>query len=126
MFSLFHPQIDEQLQCLTKALELSEENISLRFLVCSLLRDIAGAYFPECIIRPFGSTVNSFGKLGCDLDMFLDLDGIYASNQKTVSFFSSDGLTLTTCNIIYIICCFLPLLLGDKNIKVFSYTFYYK
>ncbi|XP_056627919.1 poly(A) RNA polymerase, mitochondrial isoform X2 [Triplophysa dalaica] len=77
--------IDEQLQCLTKALELSEENISLRFLVCSLLRDIAGAYFPECIIRPFGSTVNSFGKLGCDLDMFLDLDGIYASNQKTGS-----------------------------------------
>lgn len=84
-FSLFHPQIDQQVQCLTEASQLTEENISLRFLVCSLLRDIAGAYFPECIIRPFGSTVNSFGKLGCDLDMFLDLDGIYASRQKMVS-----------------------------------------
>ncbi|XP_055032102.1 poly(A) RNA polymerase, mitochondrial [Misgurnus anguillicaudatus] len=77
--------IDEQLLCLTEALQLTEENISLRFLVCSLLRDIAAAYFPECIIRPFGSTVNSFGKLGCDLDMFLDLDGIYAPSQKSGS-----------------------------------------
>ncbi|XP_073684759.1 poly(A) RNA polymerase, mitochondrial [Garra rufa] len=74
--------IDEQLQCLTEALQLTEENVSLRFLVCSLLQDIAGAYFPECIIRPFGSTVNSFGKLGCDVDMILDLDGIYATSQK--------------------------------------------
>ncbi|KAG1931838.1 poly(A) RNA polymerase, mitochondrial [Pimephales promelas] len=73
--------IDEQLQCLTEALQLTEENISLRFLVCSLLGDIARAYFPECIIRPFGSTVNGFGKLGCDVDMILDLDGIYATSQ---------------------------------------------
>lgn len=78
-------QIDEQLQCLTETLQLTEENISLRFLVCSLLRDIAGAYFPECIIRPFGSSVNSFGKLGCDVDMILDLNGIYATSQKKVS-----------------------------------------
>ncbi|XP_016126493.1 poly(A) RNA polymerase, mitochondrial-like [Sinocyclocheilus grahami] len=77
--------IDEQLQCLTETLQLTEENISLRFLVCSLLRDIAGAYFPECIIRPFGSSVNSFGKLGCDVDMILELDGIYATSQKKVS-----------------------------------------
>lgn len=79
------PQVDEQLQCLTETLQLTEENISLRFLVCSLLGDIAGAYFPECIIRPFGSTVNSFGKLGCDVDMILDLDGIYARSQRKVS-----------------------------------------
>ncbi|XP_076855683.1 poly(A) RNA polymerase, mitochondrial [Brachyhypopomus gauderio] len=74
--------IDEQLRCLTEAYQLSEEDISLRFLVCSLLGDIAAAYFPECIIRPFGSTVNSFGKLGCDLDMFLDLDGIIGQKQS--------------------------------------------
>ncbi|KAM9463087.1 poly(A) RNA polymerase, mitochondrial [Clarias gariepinus] len=74
--------IDQQLQSLTELYQLTDENISLRFLVCSLLRDIAAAYFPECIIRPFGSTVNSFGKLGCDLDMFLDLDGISRQNQR--------------------------------------------
>ncbi|XP_062859760.1 poly(A) RNA polymerase, mitochondrial isoform X2 [Trichomycterus rosablanca] len=80
--------IDQQLHCLTEAYQLTEDNISLRFLVCSLLRDIAAAYFPECTIRPFGSTVNSFGKLGCDLDMFLDLDGISGQNQKKGSGFS--------------------------------------
>ncbi|KAK1794072.1 hypothetical protein P4O66_010975, partial [Electrophorus voltai] len=74
--------VDEQLRCLTEAYQLSEEDISLRFLVCSLLGDIAAAYFPECIIRPFGSTVNSFGKLGCDLDMFLDLDGVSGQKQS--------------------------------------------
>ncbi|KAG9267965.1 poly(A) RNA polymerase, mitochondrial [Astyanax mexicanus] len=74
--------VDQQMQCLTEACQLTEENISLRFLVCSLLRDIAAAYFPDCIIRPFGSTVNSFGKLGCDLDMFLDLDAVSGHDQS--------------------------------------------
>ncbi|KAB5555680.1 hypothetical protein PHYPO_G00036890 [Pangasianodon hypophthalmus] len=47
--------IDQQLQCLTDLYQLTEENISLRF---------------------------CFGKLGCDLDMFLDLDGISGQNQR--------------------------------------------
>ncbi|XP_029004135.1 poly(A) RNA polymerase, mitochondrial [Betta splendens] len=73
--------IDQQITSLTEAYQLTEENIRLRFLVCSLLKDIAAAYFPECTIRPFGSSVNGFGKLGCDLDMFLDLDGISGRNM---------------------------------------------
>ncbi|XP_071753043.1 poly(A) RNA polymerase, mitochondrial isoform X1 [Centroberyx gerrardi] len=74
--------IDQQITSLTEAYQLTEENTRLRFLVCSLLKDIAAAYFPECTIRPFGSSVNGFGKLGCDLDMFLDLDGISGRNIK--------------------------------------------
>lgn len=81
---LFHPQIDHQITSLTEAYQLTEENSRLRFLVCSLLKDIAAAYFPESTIRPFGSSVNGFGKLGCDLDMFLDLDGISGRNIKMV------------------------------------------
>ncbi|KAM4606241.1 poly(A) RNA polymerase, mitochondrial [Polymixia lowei] len=74
--------IDQQVTSLTEAYQLTEENTCLRFLVCSLLKDIAAAYFPECTIRPFGSSVNGFGKLGCDLDMFLDLDSISGRNIK--------------------------------------------
>nr|XP_008537831.1 PREDICTED: poly(A) RNA polymerase, mitochondrial isoform X3 [Equus przewalskii] len=68
--------IDDQLDTLLKASQLTEENTRLRYLTCSLIEDVAGAYFPDCAVRPFGSSVNSFGKLGCDLDMFLDLDEI--------------------------------------------------
>ncbi|XP_077410634.1 poly(A) RNA polymerase, mitochondrial isoform X2 [Vanacampus margaritifer] len=74
--------IDQQIVSLTEAYQLTEENSRLRFLVCSMLKDIAAAYFPECSIKPFGSSVNGFGKLGCDLDMFLDLDGISGRNLK--------------------------------------------
>lgn len=78
-------QIDQQITSLTEAYQLTEENSRLRFLVCSLLKDIAAAYFPECNIKPFGSSVNGFGKLGCDLDMFLDLDSISGRNVKMVN-----------------------------------------
>lgn len=81
---LFPPQIDQQVTSLTETYQLTEENSRLRFLVCSLLQDIAAAYFPECTIKPFGSSVNGFGKLGCDLDMILDLDGISGRKAKTV------------------------------------------
>ncbi|KAG9332111.1 hypothetical protein JZ751_015853 [Albula glossodonta] len=82
--------VDQQMYSLTEEYQLTEENVCLRFLVCSLLKDIAAAYFPECIIRPFGSSVNGFGKLGCDLDMFLDLDPISRGNIKQ----PSGGLSL--------------------------------
>ncbi|XP_068603997.1 poly(A) RNA polymerase, mitochondrial [Brachionichthys hirsutus] len=68
--------IDQQMTSLTEAYELTEASIRLRFLTCSLVQDVAAAFFPECTIQPFGSTVNGFGKLGCDLDMILDLDNI--------------------------------------------------
>ncbi|KAM8822570.1 poly(A) RNA polymerase, mitochondrial [Spinachia spinachia] len=74
--------IDQQMTSLTDIYQVTEENSRLRFLVCSLLKDIAAAYFPECTIKLFGSSVNGFGKLGCDLDMFLDLDGISGRNAK--------------------------------------------
>uniref|UniRef100_G7PEP3 Mitochondrial poly(A) polymerase n=1 Tax=Macaca fascicularis TaxID=9541 RepID=G7PEP3_MACFA len=64
----------DQLNTLLKEFQLTEENTKLRYLTCSLIEDIAAAYFPDCVVRPFGSSVNTFGKLGCDLDMFLDLD----------------------------------------------------
>ncbi|XP_004455874.2 poly(A) RNA polymerase, mitochondrial [Dasypus novemcinctus] len=86
LFELLHyaDSIDDQLHNLLKEFQITEENTKLRYLTCSLIEDIAAAYFPHCTVRPFGSSVNSFGKLGCDLDMFLDLDEIEKLHaQKT-------------------------------------------
>uniref|UniRef100_A0A8C7KGN5 Mitochondrial poly(A) polymerase n=1 Tax=Oncorhynchus kisutch TaxID=8019 RepID=A0A8C7KGN5_ONCKI len=59
---------------------LSKEDKCLCFLVCSLLNGIAAAYFPERNILP--SSMNGFRKLGCELDMFHDLDDINGRNLK--------------------------------------------
>uniref|UniRef100_A0A8C6U4N3 Mitochondrial poly(A) polymerase n=1 Tax=Neogobius melanostomus TaxID=47308 RepID=A0A8C6U4N3_9GOBI len=75
-------QLEQQIVSLTEAHSLTDENTRLRFLVCSLLNDIAAAYFPQSSIKPFGSSVNGFGKLGCDLDMILDLDGTSEGNAN--------------------------------------------
>lgn len=64
--------------------QLTEENIRLRFLTCSLVRDFARAYFPDSTVKPFGSSVNTFGKLGCDLDMFLDFHDTQKHSTKMV------------------------------------------
>ncbi|XP_019587090.2 poly(A) RNA polymerase, mitochondrial [Rhinolophus sinicus] len=80
--------IDDQLNTLLKEFQLTEENTKLRYFTSSLIEDIAAAYFPDCAVRPFGSSVNGFGKLGCDLDMFLDLDEIGKfSDHKTLGNF---------------------------------------
>lgn len=79
-------QFDQQITSLAESYQLTEENTRLRFLVCSLLKDVAAPFFPECTIKPFGSSVNGFGKMGCDLDMFLDLDGISGRKVKQVIF----------------------------------------
>uniref|UniRef100_K7GC07 Mitochondrial poly(A) polymerase n=1 Tax=Pelodiscus sinensis TaxID=13735 RepID=K7GC07_PELSI len=81
--------VSNQLYTLMDEYQLTEENIKLRFLVCSLIQDIACAYFPESTVKPFGSSVNTFGKLGCDLDMFLDLDeiGQNSTRAKTGAFY---------------------------------------
>ncbi|XP_037746852.1 poly(A) RNA polymerase, mitochondrial isoform X1 [Chelonia mydas] len=75
--------VSNQLYTLMDEYQLTEENTKLRFLACSLIQEIACAYFPECTVKPFGSSVNTFGKLGCDLDMFLDLDEIERSPTRT-------------------------------------------
>uniref|UniRef100_A0A8C0W498 Poly(A) RNA polymerase, mitochondrial n=2 Tax=Castor canadensis TaxID=51338 RepID=A0A8C0W498_CASCN len=79
--------IDDQLNSLLRKFQLTEEN-KLRYLTCSFIEDIAAAYFPDCTVRPFGSSVNTFGKLGCDLDMFLDLDefGKVSTNKNVGNF----------------------------------------
>uniref|UniRef100_A0A8C9N0D8 Mitochondrial poly(A) polymerase n=1 Tax=Serinus canaria TaxID=9135 RepID=A0A8C9N0D8_SERCA len=76
--------ISSQMYILLNEYQLTEENIKLRFLACSLVRDFARAYFPDSTVKPFGSSVNMFGKLGSDVDMFLDFGdtGKHATKMK--------------------------------------------
>ncbi|NXW77806.1 PAPD1 protein, partial [Hirundo rustica] len=76
--------ISSQMYILLNEYQLTEENIKLRFLACSLVRDFACAYFPDSTVKPFGSSVNTFGKLGSDVDMFLDFcdTGKHATKMK--------------------------------------------
>uniref|UniRef100_A0A6J0U772 Poly(A) RNA polymerase, mitochondrial n=1 Tax=Pogona vitticeps TaxID=103695 RepID=A0A6J0U772_9SAUR len=84
--------VSDQLLMLTEMYQLTEENTRLRFLVCSLVQDITEAYFPNCTVKPFGSSVNTFGKLGCDLDMLLDLDEVKNMNRKKTGPFKLEYL----------------------------------
>ncbi|XP_056340535.1 poly(A) RNA polymerase, mitochondrial [Oenanthe melanoleuca] len=76
--------ISSQMYILLNEYQLTEENIKLRFLACSLVRDFTYAYFPDSTVKPFGSSVNTFGKLGSDVDMFLDFRdaGKHATKTK--------------------------------------------
>ncbi|KAM4908451.1 poly(A) RNA polymerase, mitochondrial isoform 1-T1 [Sylvia borin] len=76
--------MSSQMYILLNEYQLTEENIKLRFLACSLVRDFACAYFPDSTVKPFGSSVNTFGKLGSDVDMFLDFGdtGKHATKMK--------------------------------------------
>ncbi|XP_048665734.1 poly(A) RNA polymerase, mitochondrial [Marmota marmota marmota] len=96
--------IDDQLNTLLKEFQLTEENTRLRYLTCSLIEDIAAAYFPDCAVRPFGSSVNTFGKLGCDLDMFLDLDeiGKLSTHKVIVFLFFIRRIALKSSELLYI------------------------
>ncbi|NWH64371.1 PAPD1 protein, partial [Geococcyx californianus] len=74
--------ISSQMYILLNEYQLTEENIKLRFLACSLVRDFTHAYFPDSTVKPFGSSVNTFGKLGCDVDMFLDFHDLQKRATK--------------------------------------------
>uniref|UniRef100_UPI00358F71C3 poly(A) RNA polymerase, mitochondrial n=1 Tax=Myxine glutinosa TaxID=7769 RepID=UPI00358F71C3 len=80
-----HSNINGQLEELVQHMQLTEEDIRLRFLVSSLLQDLCTAILPSIQIQPFGSSVNLFGRVGCDLDMFLDIGSLnFERNSKRV------------------------------------------
>ncbi|KAF8795124.1 Poly(A) RNA polymerase like protein [Argiope bruennichi] len=53
--------------------KLSELDTRLRFFFCEFLKDAITGLFPYCDALPFGSSVNGFGKQGCDLDIMIRL-----------------------------------------------------
>lgn len=63
--------ISEQINLLYENTRLNDLSVRLRFLgVLQIQRALSGLFLNH-IVLPFGSTVNGFGRLGCDLDMIL-------------------------------------------------------
>lgn len=53
---------------------MSEIDIRLRYFMCGEVERFLRRLFPSCVMKPFGSSVNGFGRFDCDVDMTLDLD----------------------------------------------------
>lgn len=63
--------ISDQIKLLHDHTRLNDLSIRLRFLGASQIQRALSGLFLNHVVLPFGSTVNGFGRLGCDLDMIL-------------------------------------------------------
>lgn len=66
--------INEQMKLIISETQLNDLSIRLRFLAANQIENAISGMFPSAKAYPFGSSVNGFGKLGCDLDMILKLN----------------------------------------------------
>uniref|UniRef100_A0A182VQL9 RRM domain-containing protein n=1 Tax=Anopheles minimus TaxID=112268 RepID=A0A182VQL9_9DIPT len=66
--------IDDQVTVLHRLTKLNDLGKRLRFLAVRQLESSLQGMFPQALAHPFGSSVNGFGRMGCDLDVILDLD----------------------------------------------------
>ncbi|XP_011301529.1 poly(A) RNA polymerase, mitochondrial [Fopius arisanus] len=67
--------ISEQMELLYDSWKLDDISTRLRFVTALQMERNLTSLFPNIVILPFGSSVNSFGKRGCDLDLVMTLDG---------------------------------------------------
>lgn len=63
--------VSDQISKLYENTRLNDISIRLRFLGALQIQRALSGLFLNHTVLPFGSTVNGFGKLGCDLDMIL-------------------------------------------------------
>ncbi|KFB40257.1 AGAP003293-PA-like protein [Anopheles sinensis] len=66
--------IDDQVKVLHRVTMLNDLGKRLRFLAVRQLESSLQGMFPQAVAHPFGSSVNGYGRMGCDLDVILDLD----------------------------------------------------
>ncbi|XP_050301196.1 poly(A) RNA polymerase, mitochondrial isoform X2 [Anthonomus grandis grandis] len=65
--------ISEQITQLYKLTRLNDISQRLRFLTAKQVESTLSGMFPNVCAYPFGSSVNGYGKMGCDLDIVLRL-----------------------------------------------------
>lgn len=66
--------LEDQIMTLYNATKLTDVEIRLRFLAALQVETAVKSMFPHAVAYPFGSSMNGFGKTGCDLDLILRID----------------------------------------------------
>lgn len=66
-------KISDQISTLYNSTKLSDVGTRLRFLTGMQIENCLSGMFPHSNVYPFGSSVNGFGKMNCDLDLVLNL-----------------------------------------------------
>ncbi|KAH8419827.1 hypothetical protein KR009_003082 [Drosophila setifemur] len=74
--------IEEQVVLLHEHTRLNELGVRLRFLSALQVQQAIAGMFPTAQAQPFGSSVNGFGKMGCDLDLILRFDNDTGAGKK--------------------------------------------
>ncbi|SPP86264.1 poly(A) RNA polymerase, mitochondrial [Drosophila guanche] len=67
--------IEQQVQLLHEHTQLNDLGVRMRFLAALQVQQAISGMFPAAQAHPFGSSVNGFGRMGCDLDLILRFDG---------------------------------------------------
>ncbi|XP_039958543.1 poly(A) RNA polymerase, mitochondrial [Bactrocera neohumeralis] len=68
------PNLDQQILYLHQHTQLNDLGVRLRFLAALQVQQAVSGMFPNANAQPFGSSVNGFGRMGCDLDLILRFD----------------------------------------------------
>ncbi|XP_016976892.1 poly(A) RNA polymerase, mitochondrial [Drosophila rhopaloa] len=92
--------IEEQVQLLHEHTRLNELGIRIRFLAALQVQLAIAGMFPAAQAHPFGSSVNGFGRMGCDLDLILRFDNdmgakspLEASEPSRLVFHTKENLS---------------------------------
>lgn len=78
--------IEDQIKMLLYETQLNDLSITLRFLAANQIEKAFKGIFPLAKAYPFGSSVNSLGKMGCDLDIILKLDSVENDKNSRLVF----------------------------------------
>ncbi|KAJ8719856.1 hypothetical protein PYW08_012031 [Mythimna loreyi] len=63
--------VSEQIQLLYDRTILNDLGARLRYMVARQIECVLESLYANIAVRPFGSSINGFGKMGCDLDLVL-------------------------------------------------------
>lgn len=88
------------MQKLYNLTKLNDTGIRLRFLVTRQIECVLSGIFPKAVALPFGSSVNGYGRMGCDLDIVLklhDSETVCSSERLILKFIINNSFVDIKC-----------------------------